>query len=42
MNNRVIRAGELTSHGGKVLAGSAPHFTVDGIAVALVGARVPA
>ena len=42
MSNRVIRVGDLTSQGGKVLASSAPHFTVDGIAVALVGAPVPA
>ena len=35
---RVIRVGDLTSHGGKVLASGAPHFTVNGIAVAPVGA----
>nr|WP_081983827.1 PAAR domain-containing protein [Massilia sp. JS1662] len=38
MRNRVIRVGDLTSQGGKVPASSAPHFTVDGIAVALAGA----
>jgi uncharacterized Zn-binding protein involved in type VI secretion len=37
MSKRVIRVGDPTSHGGKVLASGAPHFTVDGIAVALVG-----
>lgn len=37
MSKRVIRVGDPTSHGGKVIATSAPHFTVDGIPVALVG-----
>jgi uncharacterized Zn-binding protein involved in type VI secretion len=37
MSKRVIRVGDPISHGGKVVACSAPHFTVDGIAVALVG-----
>lgn len=33
----VIRLGDATSHGGKVVSVSATHFTVDGIAVARVG-----
>ncbi len=33
----VIRLGDPTSHGGKVISSSASHVTVDGIAVALVG-----
>lgn len=33
----VIRLGDPTSHGGKVVSVSASHFTVDGIAVARVG-----
>jgi uncharacterized Zn-binding protein involved in type VI secretion len=33
----VIRLGDPTSHGGKVVSASANHFTVDGIAVARVG-----
>ena len=33
----VIRIGDPTSHGGKVVASGTPHFTVDGIAVALKG-----
>jgi uncharacterized Zn-binding protein involved in type VI secretion len=33
----VIRLGDPTSHGGKVVNVSATHFTVDGIAVARVG-----
>jgi len=33
----VIRLGDPTSHGGKVVSVSADHFTVDGIAVARVG-----
>jgi uncharacterized Zn-binding protein involved in type VI secretion len=33
----VIRLGDATSHGGKVLSASAAHFTVHGIAVACVG-----
>lgn len=37
MSKRVIRVGDPTSHGGKVLASGAPQFTVGGIAVALVG-----
>ncbi|GGY78528.1 PAAR domain-containing protein [Pseudoduganella plicata] len=33
----VIRLGDRTSHGGKVVKVTATHFTVDGIAVARVG-----
>jgi uncharacterized Zn-binding protein involved in type VI secretion len=33
----VIRLGDATSHGGKVISVSATHFTVDGIAVARIG-----
>ncbi len=33
----VIRLGDPTSHGGKVVSVSADHFTVDGKAVARVG-----
>jgi uncharacterized Zn-binding protein involved in type VI secretion len=33
----VIRLGDSTSHGGKVVSVSAHHFTVDGIPVARVG-----
>jgi len=33
----VIRVGDPTSHGGKVVASGASHFTVGGIAVALKG-----
>lgn len=33
----VIRLGDATSHGGKVVSVGATHFTVDGIAVARVG-----
>lgn len=33
----VIRLGDTTSHGGKVVKVSASHFTVDGIPVARVG-----
>ena len=33
----VIRVGDPTSHGGKVISTSASHITVDGIAVVLVG-----
>lgn len=33
----VIRLGDTTSHGGKVVSVSANQFTVDGIAVARVG-----
>lgn len=33
----VIRLGDATSHGGKVVKVSAHHFTVGGIAVARVG-----
>lgn len=35
----VIRLGDPTSHGGKVDAVSASHYTVDGIPVACVGDR---
>lgn len=34
---QVIRLGDTTSHGGKVIHCGAAHFTVDGIAVACVG-----
>ncbi|WP_373989468.1 PAAR domain-containing protein [Duganella sp. BuS-21] len=33
----VVRLGDPTSHGGKVLESGAPHFTVSGKPVALVG-----
>ena len=33
----VIRLGDPTDHGGQVIASGAPHFKVDGIAVALKG-----
>lgn len=33
----VIRLGDATSHGGKVLSVKAAHFKVDGIAVACIG-----
>lgn len=33
----VIRLGDPTSHGGKVIAASAPQVVVDGLPVALVG-----
>lgn len=33
----VIRLGDPTSHGGKVISTGASHITVDGIAVVLVG-----
>jgi uncharacterized Zn-binding protein involved in type VI secretion len=33
----VIRLGDPTSHGGKVIQVTATHYTVDGIAVARVG-----
>lgn len=36
---RVICVGDPTSHGGKVISSSAPHFTVDGKAVACIGDR---
>lgn len=35
----VIRLGDPTSHGGKVIESGAPHFTVGGKPVALVGDR---
>lgn len=35
----VIRVGDPTSHGGKVLATSAPHFQVNGKSIVLVGDR---
>jgi len=34
---KVIRVGDPTSHGGKVIGSSAAHFTVDGKAVACLG-----
>jgi uncharacterized Zn-binding protein involved in type VI secretion len=37
MSKRVIRVGDPTDHGGKVLASSVPQFTVAGIPVAVVG-----
>lgn len=37
MGKQVIRVGDPTSHGGKVLASGAPQYTVGGIAVALQG-----
>lgn len=33
----VIRLGDATSHGGKVIATGAPHFKVGGVPVACVG-----
>jgi uncharacterized Zn-binding protein involved in type VI secretion len=33
----VIRLGDTTSHGGKVVSVEATHFTISGIAVACVG-----
>lgn len=33
----VIRLGDPTDHGGQVVASGAPHYTVDGIPVALMG-----
>ena len=37
MGKQVIRVGDDTSHGGKVLSSGAPSFMVEGIAVALKG-----
>jgi uncharacterized Zn-binding protein involved in type VI secretion len=37
MMRKVIRLGDPTSHGGKVLASGASHFTVEGLPVVLVG-----
>ena len=37
MSRKIIRLGDPTDHGGQVMASGAPHFTVDGIAVALQG-----
>jgi uncharacterized Zn-binding protein involved in type VI secretion len=34
---KVIRVGDSTSHGGKVISSAAPHFTVDGKPVACIG-----
>lgn len=34
---KVICVGDATSHGGKVISSSAPHFTVEGKAVACIG-----
>lgn len=34
---KVICVGDLTTHGGKVISSSAPHFTLDGKAVACLG-----
>lgn len=36
---KVIRVGDVTTHGGKVISSSTPHFTVDGRAVACIGDR---
>ncbi|MFC3377988.1 PAAR domain-containing protein [Rugamonas sp. CCM 8940] len=36
---KVIRLGDPTSHGGKVLESGAPHFTVGDISVVVVGDR---
>ncbi len=33
----VIRLGDLTSHGGKVIEVSAKHYTINGISIARVG-----
>jgi uncharacterized Zn-binding protein involved in type VI secretion len=33
----LIRLGDATSHGGKVISASAAHFTVQGVPVACVG-----
>lgn len=37
MSKNVIRLGDPTDHGGKVVACAASHFTVEGIPVALLG-----
>jgi uncharacterized Zn-binding protein involved in type VI secretion len=37
MPKKIIRLGDPTDHGGKVIASGAPFYTVDGIAVALKG-----
>jgi uncharacterized Zn-binding protein involved in type VI secretion len=34
---KVIRLGDTTTHGGKVISTSAPHFKVDGTPVACIG-----
>jgi uncharacterized Zn-binding protein involved in type VI secretion len=34
---KIIRLGDLTTHGGTVISSSAEHFTVGGTAVACVG-----
>ena len=34
---KVIRVGDPTTHGGKVISSRAPHFTVDGKPVVCVG-----
>lgn len=34
---KVICVGDSTSHGGKVISSGAPHFTVDGKPVAVLG-----
>jgi len=33
----IIRLGDSTDHGGRVIASGAPQFTVDGIPIALLG-----
>lgn len=37
MSKKIIRVGDSTDHGGKVLASGAPYYTVQRIAVALKG-----
>lgn len=37
MHEQLIRVNDPTDHSGKVTASGAPHFTIDGIAVALKG-----
>ena len=37
MSKKIIRVGDPTDHGGKVLTSGAPQFTLDGIAIALKG-----
>lgn len=34
---KIICVGDATSHGGKVISSGAPHFTVDGKPIVLVG-----
>jgi len=37
MSRQVIRVGDSTSHGGKVMSSGASFYTVEGVAVALKG-----